>query len=128
MNSLYNALLKAKRYVLLPFDLVLWGSAYYFAYAILHSSFSLKGYEEELLATFFLYLICGTAVFLLFRIYNKMWQYADIVEYLYIGTACVVGNAAFVISSLLLDLPVGIRAYVLAAILSTFFIFLFRFV
>ena len=128
MNSLYNALLKAKRYVLLPFDLVLWGSAYYFAYAILHSSFSLKGYEEEFLATFFLYLICGTAVFLLFRIYNKMWQYADIVEYLYIGTACVVGNAAFVISSLLLDLPVGIRAYVLAAILSTFFIFLFRFV
>lgn len=128
MNSLYNALLKAKRYVLLPFDLVLWGSAYYFAYAILHSSFSLKGYEEEFLATFFLYLICGTAVFLLFRIYNKMWQYADIVEYLYIGTACVVGNAAFVISSLLLDLPVGIRAYVLATILSTFFIFLFRFV
>ena len=56
----------------------------------LHSSFSLKGYEEEFLATFFLYLICGTAVFLLFRIYNKMWQYADIVEYLYIGTACVV--------------------------------------
>lgn len=128
MNSLYNALLKAKRYVLLPFDLVLWGSAYYFAYAILYSSFSLKGYEEEFLATFFLYLICGTAVFLLFRIYNKMWQYADIVEYLYIGTACVVGNAAFVISSLLLDLPVGIRAYVLATILSTFFIFLFRFV
>ncbi|WP_059004702.1 polysaccharide biosynthesis protein [Bittarella massiliensis (ex Durand et al. 2017)] len=128
MNSLYNALLKAKRYVLLPFDLVLWGSAYYFAYAILHSSFSLKGYEEEFLATFFLYLICGTAVFLLFRIYNKMWQYADIVEYLYIGTACVVGNAAFVISSLLLDLPVGIRACVLATILSTFFIFLFRFV
>ena len=128
MNSLYNALLKAKRYVLLPFDLVLWGSAYYFAYAILHSSFSLTGYEEEFLATFFLYLICGTAVFLLFRIYNKMWQYADIVEYLYIGTACVVGNAAFVISSLLLDLPVGIRAYVLATILSTFFIFLFRFV
>ena len=109
MNSLYNALLKAKRYVLLPFDLVLWGSAYYFAYAILHSSFSLKGYEEEFLATFFLYLICGTAVFLLFRIYNKMWQYADIVEYLYIGTACVVGNAAFVISSLHLPLPLCLQ-------------------
>ena len=128
MSQLYNFLLRLKKYVLLPFDLVLWGCAYFFSFAMIRNTFSLLGYEHVFVTTFLTYLGCGLAAFLLFRIYDQMWQYADFVEFLYVGITSVVGNIFFFVVSFFLHLNIGVRTYMMSAILSTFFLFMCRIV
>lgn len=128
MDWLYNTLVKLRKYIFVPCDILIWGISYYFSYAWLRNTFQLKGFELEFLKTFILYLVCNVAVFFIFKIYKKMWQYADLVEFLYIGISCFTANALFALITVFLGMPLGIRTYVFTTLMGTFFTLVFRFI
>lgn len=125
---LYNNLKKLRKYLLFFCDFIIWNFSFYFSFAINRNCFSLKAYESEFLKSLLILNICFTIVFVLFRLYDKIWRYADIEDFFYVGLASVVANFLFCAGALSFNLHLGIRTFVLQAILSTFVMFMFRFV
>lgn len=129
MIKLYESLKKYRKYVLFLCDLTIWNAAYYLSYAFIRNSFSLKGYEQQFLYCLLFLNICFSVICLLFKLYNKIWRYADIEDFVYAGTASLCSNLAFLATTtLILKINLGIRTYVLTALMTSFLLFLFRFV
>lgn len=125
---LYDRLKRFRKYLLFFCDLVIWNFSFYFSFAINRNCFSLKGYESEFLASLLILNVCFSVVFVLFRLYDKLWRYADIEDFFYVGLASVVANFLFCACTLAFDIHLGVRTFVLQAILSTFAMLMFRFV
>lgn len=125
---LYDRLKRFRKYLLSFCDLVIWNFSFYFSFAINRNCFSLKGYEPEFLASLLILNVCFSVVFVLFRLYDKLWRYADIEDFFYVGLASVVANFLFCACTLAFDIHLGVRTFVLQAILSTFAMLMFRFV
>ena len=125
---LYNKLKRFRKYLLFFCDFIIWNFSFYFSFAINRNCFSLKGYETEYLKSLVLLNICFSIVFILFRLYDKIWRYADIEDFFYAGLASIVANFLFCVSTLILDVHLGVRTFVLQALLSTFAMFMFRFI
>lgn len=125
---LYNKLKRLRKYLLFFCDFIIWNFSFYFSFAINRNCFSLKGYEPEFLKSLVILNVCFSAVFILFRLYDKIWRYADIEDFFYVGLATVLANFTFCAVSLAFDIHLGIRTFVLMAILSTFVMFMFRLV
>ena len=80
-----------------------------------------------------LYNIIFTAVFLCFRLYDKMWRYADIEDFFYAGIASLTANLVFMSFTMIIGtdenrLNYGARIYIIMSLLSTFLTFIFRLV
>ena len=76
--------------------------------------------------------IIFTAVFLCFRLYDKMWRYADIEDFFYAGIASLTANLVFMSFTMIIGtdenrLNYGARIYIIMSLLSTFLTFIFRF-
>ena len=125
---LYDRLKRFRKYLLFFCDLVIWNFSFYFSFAINRNCFSLKGYEPEFLASVLILNGFFSLVFILFRLYDKLWRYADIEDFFYVGLASVVANFLFCACTLAFDIHLGVRTFVLQAILSTFAMLMFRFV
>lgn len=125
---LYDKLKRFRKYLLFFCDLVIWNFSFYFSFAINRNCFSLKGYESDFLVSLLILNICFSATFILFRLYDKLWRYADIEDFFYVGLASVVANFLFCACTLTFDVHLGVRTFVLQAILSTFVLLMFRFV
>lgn len=124
----YNKLKKLRKYLLFFCDFIIWNFAFYFSFAINRNCFSLKGYEQEFLGSLLVLNVSFAVVFILFKLYDKIWRYADIEDFFYVGLASVVANFLFCACTLSLNIHLGIRTFVLQSILSTFAMFMFRFV
>lgn len=77
--------------------------------------------------------IIFTAVFLCFRLYDKMWRYADIEDFFYAGIASLTANLVFMSFTMIIGtdenrLNYGARIYIIMSLLSTFLTFIFRLV
>lgn len=127
-EGVFSFLNKIRKYILIIFDIVIWSVSYYFSFAIIKNSFSLHNLEGQFLKSFILYNISYLAVFLILKMYDKIWRYADIIEFFYIGLASVIANAAFFILTMLINMNLGIRVYVVATLMTTFLLFIFRFI
>lgn len=125
---LYDKLKRFRKYLLFFCDLVIWNFSFYFSFAINRNCFSLKGYESDFLVSLLILNVCFSATFILFRLYDKLWRYADIEDFFYVGLASVVANFLFCACTLTFDVHLGVRTFVLQAILSTFVLLMFRFV
>lgn len=125
---MYDKLKRLRKYLLFFCDFIIWNFSFYFSFAINRNCFSLKGYELEFFKSLIILNVCFTAVFILFRLYDKIWRYADIEDFFYVGLASAIANFIFCACTLAFDIHIGIRTFVLQAILSTFVMFMFRFV
>ncbi len=125
---LYNKLKRFRKYLLFFCDFIIWNFSFYFSFAINRNCFSLKGYEPEFLKSLVILNACFSVVFILFKLYDKIWRYADIEDFFYAGLAAVVANFLFCACTLAFDMHIGIRTFVLQAILSIFVMLMFRFI
>lgn len=125
---LYNKLKRFRKYLLFFCDFIIWNFSFYFSFAINRNCFSLKGYETEFLKSLVVLNVCFSIIFILFRLYDKIWRYADIEDFFYAGLASVVANFLFCVFTLILSVHLGVRTFVLQALLSTFAMFMFRFI
>ncbi|MDQ5984005.1 MAG: UDP-N-acetyl-alpha-D-glucosamine C6 dehydratase [Eubacteriales bacterium SKADARSKE-1] len=125
---LYDNLKKYRKYMLFFCDFIIWNLSFYFSFAVNHNSFSLIGYELDFLKSLVILNICFSLVFTLFRLYDRVWRYANIEDFFYAGIASVSANFLFCVGTLTLDLHLGVRTFVLLSMLSTFIMFMLRFV
>ncbi|MBQ9461969.1 MAG: polysaccharide biosynthesis protein [Clostridia bacterium] len=71
------------------------------------------------------------AVFCLFRLYNKMWRYADTEDFFYAAIASLAANIVFMASMIITgsinrSLAIHSSVYIINALMSTLFVILFR--
>ena len=131
--NLYENLKKGRKFLLFCCDFIIWNISYYFSFAVNRDSFLLMGLERQFLVSLAIFNIVFTSVFLIFRMYDKIWRYADMEDFFYAGLAAVAANIVFFIISAALSqiqgleyLNLGIRTYVIVALMSTLLMFLFR--
>lgn len=133
MNKLYKKLKAHRKLLLFLCDFCLWNVSYYISFVVNKSSFVLKGWEEPFMWGLLFINIIFTAVFLCFRLYDKMWRYADIEDFFYAGIASLTANLVFMSFTMIIGtdenrLNYGARIYIIMSLLSTFLTFIFRLV
>lgn len=133
MNKLYKKLKTHRKLLLFLCDFCLWNVSYYISFVVNKSSFILKGWEEPFMWGLLFINIIFTAVFLCFRLYDKMWRYADIEDFFYAGIASLTANLVFMSFTMIIGtdenrLNYGARIYIIMPLLSTFLTFIFRLV
>ena len=134
--NIYSNLKKARRFLLFLCDFILWNISFYLAFAINKASFLLYDYEKLFLCSIILFNICFTVTFLLFKMYDKIWRYADIEDFFYAGLSSICANLVFFVVSEIIAfvdpnlewMNLGIRIYVLVTLITTFLMFMFRFI
>lgn len=126
MNDLYLQIRKLNKYFVFIFDFIIWNISFYLTFGINKNSFSLHGFESLFLRCLLLVNICFISMFFLFKLYSKIWRYADIEDFFYIGLATFSSNFLFCIISIILDMHIGMRAYIIFLFISEFLIFLSR--
>ena len=133
MNKLYKKLKTHRKLLLFLCDFCLWNVSYYISFVVNKSSFILKGWEEPFMWGLLFINIIFTAVFLCFRLYDKMWRYADIEDFFYAGIASLTANLVFMSFTMIIGTDenrfnYGARIYIIMSLLSTFLTFIFRLV
>ena len=126
MLRLYNKLRKFRKYILFFFDFVLWNLSFYFAYTINNDDFLIRGKEAEFISNLCIVNVCFFIVVWSFRLYDKIWRYADIEDFFYAGVASITSNVLFWCMSVLLINNLGNRVYIFTMLMSTFLMFMFR--
>ncbi len=131
--NLYESLKKGRKFLLFCCDFIIWNISYYFSFAVNRDSFLLLGLERQFLIGLAIFNVVFTIIFLAFRMYDKIWRYADMEDFFYAGLAAVAANVVFFIISAALSqihgleyLNLGIRTYVIVTLMSTLLMFLFR--
>lgn len=133
MNKLYKKLKTHRKLLLFLCDFCLWNVSYYISFVVNKSSFVLKGWEEPFMWGLLFINIIFTVVFLCFKLYDKMWRYADIEDFFYAGIASLTANLVFMSFTMIIGtdenrLNYGARIYIIMSLLSTFLTFIFRLV
>ena len=126
MDNLYLNIRKFKKHLIFIFDLVIWNLSFYFAFGINKNCFSISGFENLFFSCLFILNFCFSTVFLLFKLYNRIWRYADVEDFFYIGFATFCSNFLFCVLSIFFNMNLGIRTYVIFLSISEFSVCLSR--
>ena len=131
MIRIFNALKKHRQIILFLCDMILWNLSYYMSFAINKNDFTLKGEESVFITGLVIENIVFSGVFILFRLYDKLWRYADIEDFFYAAIASLSANLVFMSCMMIIGnehnhLNSGSRIYITFALMSTLFVMLFR--
>lgn len=122
-----------RRIVLFLCDMLLWNLSYYLSFATRKSNFLLSGEQSTFLVGLLTVNLSFMAVFLLLRLYDKLWRYADTEDFFYAAIALLSANLVFmtvmiIIGSLQPAFAINAKVFITNALMSTLFVMLFRIV
>ena len=131
MIRIFNALKKHRQIILFLCDMILWNLSYYMSFAINKNDFTLKGEESVFITGLVIENIVFSGVFILFRLYDKLWRYADIEDFFYAAIDSLSANLVFMSCMMIIGnehnhLNLGSRIYITFALMSSLFVMLFR--
>ncbi len=125
---IYNKVKQFRKYILFLCDLFSWNVAFYFSFAINRNCFSLNGYELTFLKGITVLNIIFSSIFIIFKLYNKIWRYANIEDFFYELLASITASFLFCVSCLVLNIDIGVRTLIFFVILCTFLVVMSRFI
>ena len=131
MLKIFNALGSHRRAILFLWDFVLWNISYYLSYGINKDDMLISAEPEAFWWGLLIENICFITIFLLFRLYDKLWRYADIEDFFLAGIASLSANLAFMLITMGIGFfrpgfNMGTRVYISFALMSAFFVLMFR--
>ena len=120
-----------RRVILFFCDMLLWNLSYYLSFGIHKNNFSLHGVELPFFTGLAVMNISFAVVFLLFRLYDKLWRYADTEDFFYAAIASLTANIVFMTGMMITGgaapaLAINSKIFVTNALMSTLFLMLFR--
>ncbi|MBQ9624939.1 MAG: hypothetical protein IJR47_02410, partial [Clostridia bacterium] len=116
-----------RKYIMFLCDFVLWNIAYYITFMIIYNRINFMHFNSLFFLGEAIINICFTVVFIAFKMYNKIWRYADVADFFWEWMACIVANAAFYFITLFTAIDFGLRIPIIMLLVSTFLLFMFRF-
>ena len=131
MFKILNLILSHRRIILFICDMLLWNLSYYISFVFYRGSFSLDGAGSVFLTGLAVLNVSFAAVFCIFRLYNKMWRYADTEDFFYAAIASLAANLVFMsvmiaVGGINKSLAIHSSVYIINALMSTLFVILFR--
>ncbi len=131
MFKIMNLIRSHRRISLFICDLLLWNLSYYISFVFHRGRFSLEGAYAPFLTGLVALNISFAVVFWLFRLYNKMWRYADTEDFFYAAIASLAANLVFMSSMMITgsierSLSIHSSIFIVNALMSTLFVILFR--
>ena len=128
---MYNIFKNHRKIILFICDLILWNISYYISFALNKNSFLLQGQQSVFLWGLLAENICFSLTFIIFRLYDKLWRYADIEDFFFAGIASLTANLAFMSSMMIVGnerngLNLGAKIYITFALMSTLLVMFFR--
>ena len=133
MFRILNFLKNHRRSLLFFFDLLLWNLSFYLSFAMRKNDFALTGEQAPFWVGMLALNVSFITVFLLLRLYDKLWRYADTEDFFYAAIASLSANLFFmtvmmVVGTIQPSLAINAKVFVTNALMSTLFVMLFRIV
>ena len=125
-NAIWRFVKKYRKYALLFCDFLIWNISFYFSYSINKNSLFFVNFDKMFLVYLSVMNVCFLVVFLLFKLYDKIWRYAEAIDFFYAVMATFAANIVFLIVTVLIQIKMSPRMYFIFLITSIFSIFMFR--
>lgn len=125
-DAIWRFIKKYRKYALLFCDFLIWNFSFCVSFAINRNSLSWVGFSTSFWNYLAFLNVCFLCVFLAFRLYDKIWRYADAEDFLYVGLATFVANVLFAVVTRFFYVKLSMRMYFLVLITSMLSIFTFR--
>lgn len=125
-NAIWRFVKKYRKYALLFCDFLIWNISFYFSYSINKNSLFFVNFDKMFLVYLSVMNVCFLVVFLLFKLYDKIWRYAEAIDFFYAVMATFAANIVFLIVTVLTQIKMSPRMYFIFLVTSIFSIFMFR--
>lgn len=125
-NAIWRFVKKYRKYALLFCDFLIWNISFYFSYSINKNSLFFVNFDKMFLVYLSVMNVCFLVVFLLFKLYDKIWRYAEAIDFFYAVMATFAANTVFLIVTVLTQIKMSPRMYFIFLVTSIFSIFMFR--
>ena len=124
-NIIWRFFKRYRKYALFFCDFLIWNFSFYVSLAITKNTLFVTGIENFWVELLILN-ICFSIVFFSFKLYDKIWRYADIEDFFYAGASSVCADFAFFIVSMLAGKSMTLKFYSILGLISTLGVFIFR--
>lgn len=124
-NIIWRFFKRYRKYALFFCDFLIWNFSFYVSLAITKNTLFVTGIEN-FWAEVLILNICFSIVFFSFKLYDKIWRYADIEDFFYAGASSVCADFAFFIVSMLAGKSMTLKFYSILGLISTLGVFIFR--
>jgi FlaA1/EpsC-like NDP-sugar epimerase len=125
-NIIWRWVKRYRRYALFFCDFIIWNFSFYISFAINKNSLTFIGLDPLFLKYLGLVNVCFAVVFLAFRLYDKIWRYADVEDFFYAGLTTFCANFLFFVVTVFCGMKMSPRMYFIFLLTSTLSIFIFR--
>ncbi len=125
-NTIWRFVKRYRKYALFFCDFIIWNLAFYISFAINKNSLVFISIDSLYLKNLVLVNLCFAVTFMAFKLYDKIWRYAEAEDFFYaiVTTSCA--NILFTLSTIFTPLKMSSRMHFIFWATSTFGIFIFR--
>lgn len=124
-NFVWNLVKKYRKYALLLCDFFIWNFAFYISLAINKNNlfiFSLENFWSNVATVN----VCFLTVFSAFKLYDKIWRYADVEDFFFASIATFCANIVYFTLSMVIGIGLTLKMYILFGLVSVVGIFMLR--
>ena len=125
-DAIWRFVKRYRKYALFFCDFIIWNLSFYISFAINKNSLTFIAVDRLFLKYLVTVNICFTIVFVAFKLYDKIWRYAEAEDFFYAAFATFCANLLFFLATILGYVRMSPRMYFIFLITSMLSIFMFR--
>lgn len=125
-DAIWRFVKRYRKYALFFCDFIIWNISFYVSFAINKNSLNFIALDEFFLRYLFIVNICFALIFVSFKLYDKIWRYAEAEDFFYAALATFCANVVFFVVTALAGIRMSPRMYFIFLITSVLSIFMFR--